>query len=82
MGEGHISHYCRSKIASSSCIIELADFPQTVRPDDSFFDMGGNSISAQYMLAGVKKRLPEVNVDIITIVRNPSLRAFAAEIDR
>lgn len=44
--------------------------------------MGGNSISAQYMLAAVKKRLPEVNVDITTIVRNPILRAFAAEIDR
>ncbi|KAI4218988.1 MAG: hypothetical protein L6R36_008634, partial [Xanthoria steineri] len=55
---------------------------ETFRPDDSFFDMGGNSISAQYMLAAVKKRLPEVNVDITTIVRNPILRAFAAEIDR
>lgn len=44
--------------------------------------MGGNSISAQYMLAAVKKRLPEVNVDIITIIRQPTLRAFAAEIDR
>lgn len=34
------------------------------------------------MLAAVKKRLPEVNVDIVTIIRNPNLRAFAAEIDR
>ncbi|KAI4259141.1 MAG: hypothetical protein L6R42_004732 [Xanthoria sp. 1 TBL-2021] len=55
---------------------------ETFRPNDSFFDMGGNSISAQYMLAAVKKRLPEVNVDIITIIRQPTLRAFAAEIDR
>ncbi|KAL8880031.1 MAG: hypothetical protein Q9192_008106, partial [Flavoplaca navasiana] len=54
----------------------------TFRPGDSFFDIGGNSISAQYMLAAVKKRLPEVNVDIVTIIRNPNLRAFAAEVDR
>ncbi|KAL8886345.1 MAG: hypothetical protein Q9215_005927 [Flavoplaca cf. flavocitrina] len=54
----------------------------TLRRDDSFFDIGGNSISAQYMLAAVKKRLSEVNVDIVTIIRNPKLRAFAAEIDR
>ncbi|KAL9621547.1 MAG: hypothetical protein Q9204_008111, partial [Flavoplaca sp. TL-2023a] len=54
----------------------------TIRPDDSFFDIGGNSISAQYMLAAVKKRLPEVNVDIVTIIQKPMLRAFAAEVDR
>ncbi|KAL9613657.1 MAG: hypothetical protein Q9204_008887, partial [Flavoplaca sp. TL-2023a] len=54
----------------------------TFRPDDSFFDIGGNSISAQYMLAAVKKRLPEVNIDIVTIIQNPMLRAFAAEVDR
>ncbi|KAL8855861.1 MAG: hypothetical protein Q9198_010808, partial [Flavoplaca austrocitrina] len=54
----------------------------TLRRYDSFFDIGGNSISAQYMLAAVKKRLSEVNVDIVTIIRNPKLRAFAAEIDR
>ncbi|KAL8849156.1 MAG: hypothetical protein Q9221_005833 [Calogaya cf. arnoldii] len=54
----------------------------TFKPDDSFFDIGGNSISAQYMLASVKRKLPEVDVDIITIIRNPTLRAFAAEIDR
>ncbi|KAL8993033.1 MAG: hypothetical protein Q9169_006644 [Polycauliona sp. 2 TL-2023] len=54
----------------------------TFRPDDSFFDVGGNSISAQYMLAAVKKKLPEVSVDIFTIIRNPTLRGFAAEIDR
>ncbi|KAL8669050.1 MAG: hypothetical protein Q9168_006339 [Polycauliona sp. 1 TL-2023] len=54
----------------------------TFRPEDSFFDVGGNSVSAQYMLASIKKRLPEVDVDIFTIIRNPTLRAFATEIDR
>ncbi|KAL8768564.1 MAG: hypothetical protein Q9209_005249 [Squamulea sp. 1 TL-2023] len=57
--------------------------PQSFRPDDSFFDLGGHSILAQYMLAAVKKTWQQgVNLDITTIVRNPSLRAFAAEIDR
>ncbi|KAL8762296.1 MAG: hypothetical protein Q9184_001665 [Pyrenodesmia sp. 2 TL-2023] len=54
----------------------------TLRPDDSFFDLGGHSILAQYMLASVKKQWQEANLDIVTIIRHPTLRAFAAEIDR
>ncbi|KAL8821243.1 MAG: hypothetical protein Q9223_000668 [Gallowayella weberi] len=53
-----------------------------IRADDSFFDIGGHSILAQYMLASVKKVFQGANLDIITVIRNPTLRAFAAEIDR
>ncbi|KAL8933785.1 MAG: hypothetical protein Q9216_006216 [Gyalolechia sp. 2 TL-2023] len=55
---------------------------ESMRPDDSFFDLGGHSILAQYMLAAVKKHWQGIDLDIVTIVRNPTLRAFAAEIDR
>lgn len=53
-----------------------------MRPDDSFFDLGGHSILAQYMLAAVKKQWQGLDLDIVTIIRNSTLRAFAAEIDR
>ncbi|KAI4171144.1 MAG: hypothetical protein LQ346_008777 [Caloplaca aetnensis] len=55
---------------------------KSLSPADSFFDIGGHSILAQYMLASVKKQWPEANLDIVTIIRHPTLRAFAAEIDR
>ncbi|KAL8902042.1 MAG: hypothetical protein Q9207_004907 [Kuettlingeria erythrocarpa] len=54
----------------------------SLSPADSFFDIGGHSILAQYMLASVKKQWPDANLDIVTIIRHPTLRAFAAEIDR
>ncbi|KAI4175263.1 MAG: hypothetical protein LQ343_001799 [Gyalolechia ehrenbergii] len=55
---------------------------ESMRPDDSFFDLGGHSILAQYMLAAVKKQWQGLDLDIVTIIRNSTLRAFAAEIDR
>ncbi|KAL9034362.1 MAG: hypothetical protein Q9214_007078, partial [Letrouitia sp. 1 TL-2023] len=54
----------------------------TMRPEDSFFDLGGHSILAQYMIAAVKKKWQTVDVDITTITRYPTLGAFASEIDR
>lgn len=53
-----------------------------MRSEDSFFDLGGHSILAQYMIAAVKKKWQTVDVDITTITRHPTLRAFASEIDR
>ncbi|KAL8690954.1 MAG: hypothetical protein Q9218_003711 [Villophora microphyllina] len=53
-----------------------------IGPNDSFFDLGGHSILAQYMIADVKKRWVDLDLDLVTIIRNPTLRAFAAEIDR
>ncbi|KAL9579934.1 MAG: hypothetical protein Q9212_004796 [Teloschistes hypoglaucus] len=55
---------------------------ENIGPDDSFFDLGGHSILAQYMIADVKKQWMDINLDLVTIIRNPTLRAFAAEIDR
>ncbi|KAI4102072.1 MAG: hypothetical protein L6R37_004578 [Teloschistes peruensis] len=55
---------------------------ENIGPDDSFFDLGGHSILAQYMIADVKKQWTDINLDLVTIIRNPTLRAFAAEIDR
>ena len=53
-----------------------------MRPEDSFFDLGGHSILAQYMIADVKKQWPTTDINILSIIRNPTLRAFASEIDR
>ncbi|KAL8638663.1 MAG: hypothetical protein Q9228_004200, partial [Teloschistes exilis] len=55
---------------------------EDIVPDDSFFDLGGHSILAQYMIADVKKQWTDINLDLVTIIRNPTLGAFAAEIDR
>lgn len=55
---------------------------KNIGPDDSFFDLGGHSILAQYMIADVKKQWTGINLDLVTIIRNPTSRAFAAEIDR
>ncbi|KAI4141088.1 MAG: hypothetical protein L6R39_005509, partial [Caloplaca ligustica] len=54
----------------------------SIAPADSFFDLGGHSILAQYLIASVKKEWQGANLDIVTIIRHPTLRAFAAEIDR
>ncbi|KAI4248265.1 MAG: hypothetical protein LQ352_005965 [Teloschistes flavicans] len=55
---------------------------ENIGADDSFFDLGGHSILAQYMIADVKKQWNGINLDLVTVIRNPTLRAFAAEIER
>ena len=50
-------------------------------PNDSFFDLGGHSILAQYMLVAVKRQW-KIDLDIVSIMHSPTLRAFASEIDR
>ncbi|KAL8915744.1 MAG: hypothetical protein Q9172_006708 [Xanthocarpia lactea] len=63
-------------------VVFVAKLRQNFRPDDSFFDVGGHSILAQKLLAVVRKRWQEANISIATLMRNPTLGAFAAEIDR
>ena len=54
----------------------------TIRPDDRFEDLGGHSLIAQRVLLKVKERWRGIDVPLRAIVRNPTLRAFAWEIDR
>ncbi|RYP01687.1 hypothetical protein DL764_006150 [Monosporascus ibericus] len=51
-------------------------------PDDNFFDIGGHSILAQQMLFQVNKKWPGHGLTMNTVFRNPTLAAFAGEIER
>lgn len=54
----------------------------TIRPDDRFEDLGGHSLVAQRVLFKVKEKWQGIDVPMRAIMRNPTLRAFAWEIDR
>lgn len=55
---------------------------RTISPDDSFFDIGGHSILAQQMLFKVNRKWTGLNINMSLIFQNPTLKAFAAQIDR
>ncbi|ORY56133.1 L-aminoadipate-semialdehyde dehydrogenase-like protein large subunit [Pseudomassariella vexata] len=51
-------------------------------PTDNFFDIGGHSILAQQMLFQINKKWPGISLTMNSVFRNPTLGAFAAEIER
>ncbi|KAL4932255.1 L-aminoadipate-semialdehyde dehydrogenase [Aspergillus undulatus] len=53
-----------------------------IGPDDSFFDLGGHSILAQQMFFDLRRKWRGIDISMNAIFRSPTLRAFAAEIDR
>ncbi|KAF2838212.1 large subunit of L-aminoadipate-semialdehyde dehydrogenase [Patellaria atrata CBS 101060] len=53
----------------------------SLEPDSNFWDFGGNSLIAQGMLSTVRKKF-EADVRMPAIFRYPTLRKFAAEVDR
>ncbi|KKK17794.1 hypothetical protein ARAM_006244 [Aspergillus rambellii] len=53
-----------------------------IGPDDSFFDLGGHSILAQQMFFDLRRKWRGVDISMNAIFRSPTLRTFAAEIDR
>jgi L-aminoadipate-semialdehyde dehydrogenase len=55
---------------------------RTLSPDDSFFDIGGHSILAQQMLFKVNRKWPGLNINMSVIFQNPTLKGFAAHIQR
>ncbi|KAL4908200.1 hypothetical protein BDW74DRAFT_98235 [Aspergillus multicolor] len=55
---------------------------QMIGPDDSFFDLGGHSILAQQMFFDLRRKWRGIDISMNAIFRSPTLRAFAAEIDR
>ena len=55
---------------------------RTIAPTDSFFDLGGHSLVAQYVLLDIRKAFPGSGISISTLFQCPTLRRFAAEIDR
>lgn len=54
---------------------------RTIAPDDSFFDIGGNSILTRQMLFKVNRKWSSANIKMSTVFRNPSLGALASKID-
>ncbi|PYI06451.1 large subunit of L-aminoadipate-semialdehyde dehydrogenase [Aspergillus sclerotiicarbonarius CBS 121057] len=53
-----------------------------IGPDDSFFDLGGHSILAQQMFFDIRRKWRGIDISMNAIFRSPTLRGFAAEIDR
>jgi len=55
---------------------------KTIRPTDSFFDIGGHSILAQRMLLMVKRKMDGIQVPMAVLFRDPSLRGFSREVEQ
>jgi L-2-aminoadipate reductase len=53
-----------------------------ISQNDSFFDLGGHSILAQQMFFGVRRKWRGIDISMNAIFRSPTLKGFAAEIDR
>ena len=55
---------------------------RTIRPDESFFDIGGHSILAQQMLFKINRHWTSLNINMSVIFQNPTLKGFADQIDQ
>ena len=55
---------------------------EAISAEDSFFDLGAHSLSAQRMLFQVRKKHGNIDVLLKSIYDYPTLRGFASEIDR
>lgn len=55
---------------------------KTLRPSDSFFDLGGTSMHAQQIPFNVRRTWPGIDITISQIYANPTLKAIAATIDQ
>ncbi|KAI9661553.1 MAG: large subunit of alpha-aminoadipate reductase [Trizodia sp. TS-e1964] len=53
-----------------------------IAANDSFFDLGGHSLLAQQMFFAVRRKWRGVDVSMNAIFRSPTLKGFAAEIDK
>ncbi|MCJ1378412.1 large subunit of alpha-aminoadipate reductase [Xylographa soralifera] len=80
------SHVTRSETESLVAKIWANLIPhtiaKTIRPEDSFFDIGGHSILAQRVIMDVKQEWKGTDISMVTIIRHSTLRAFSSEIDR
>lgn len=53
-----------------------------ISPEDNYFDLGGHSLIAQYVLLDLRKEFSGVNISIGALFQNPTLRGFSTEIER
>jgi L-aminoadipate-semialdehyde dehydrogenase len=59
----------------------LPNRPPSISKEDSFFDLGGHSILATRMIFALRKKL-FVEVPLGVIFKNPTLEAFAKEVEK
>jgi L-aminoadipate-semialdehyde dehydrogenase len=59
----------------------LPNRPASISREDSFFDLGGHSILATRMIFALRKKL-FVEVPLGVIFKNPTLEAFAKEVEK
>ena len=72
----------RSELEEFLAEIWLEHLPVTdVGRDGNFFDCGGHSLTATRVVAAVRDEL-DVELEVRTLFREPSLRGFAAEVER
>lgn len=55
--------------------------PKTIKPSESFFDLGGDSMKAQQLAYQIRRRLG-ADLPISELYKKPSLKDMAATIDR
>jgi L-2-aminoadipate reductase len=56
--------------------------PRTIRPDDSFTDLGGTSMHAQQLPFNIRREWKGADITMGEVIRNPKLRDMAASIER
>lgn len=55
---------------------------QTIAPEDSFFDLGAHSLTAQRMLLKIRDTWGRIDLPMQSVYDYPTLRGLSAEIDR
>jgi len=55
---------------------------RTITPEDNFWDLGGHSLIAQYVLLDVRKAFSGTGITLRSLFEYPTLRSFASEVDR
>lgn len=55
---------------------------KTIKPSETFFDLGGNSMTAQQLPFHIRRHWPGVDISISRIYKLPSLKDMASYIER
>lgn len=55
---------------------------KTIKPSETFFELGGNSMTAQQLPFHIRRQWPGVDISISRIYKSPSLKDMASYIER
>jgi L-aminoadipate-semialdehyde dehydrogenase len=80
----HISALSDTEMAVAKLWAELIPniTARMIRPEDSFFDLGGHSITAQQLRFNARQKWRGLDISFNAIFRNPTLKGYSNEIDR